>query len=158
VSDEIAFTRAEHAFFKGLEDLGVPYLIVGLSAALLEGAPVVTQDIDVWFGAHAPWDKVADAAKRAGGFHSAGVLLQRPTLGGPGLDRIDVVLSPQGLGSFADEYASSVHYELQGLHVKALRLERILLSKRAAGRLKDLASVPAVEDALAARRTKRSEQ
>jgi hypothetical protein len=28
---------------------GVPFLILGLSAAALQGAPVVTQDVDLWF-------------------------------------------------------------------------------------------------------------
>jgi len=41
VSDELSLTPAEHAFFKALDALGVRYLIVGLSAALLEGAPDV---------------------------------------------------------------------------------------------------------------------
>jgi len=154
VSDEVGFTPAEQAFFQALEVLGVRYLIVGLSAALLDAAPVVTQDIDVWFGSNPQWDKIEEAANRAGGFYSSGVMLQRPTLGGPGLDRIDLVLTPQGLSSFDEEYAASLQYELQGLRVRALPLERVLVSKRAAGRVKDLAVIPALEDALAAKRKK----
>jgi hypothetical protein len=41
--------------------------------------------------------------------------------------------------------------------VRALPLERILASKRAAGRAKDLATIPALEDALAARRARETE-
>ena len=42
------FTSKEIAFFRALKKRKVPFLIVGLSAATLQGAPVVTQDVDLW--------------------------------------------------------------------------------------------------------------
>lgn len=154
MSGELGLTPAEKALLGALGDLGVRYLVVGLSAALLEGAPVVTQDIDLWFGSGAPWDKVGEAARRAGGLYTSGIGLQRPLIGGPGLDRIDLVMTPQGLGLFDDEYTSSREYDIDGLRVRVLPLERVLASKRAAGRAKDLPVIPALEDALAARRAR----
>ena len=47
---DIVFTRAERALLLALDALGVPYLVVGMSAALIEGAPGTTQDLDLWFG------------------------------------------------------------------------------------------------------------
>jgi hypothetical protein len=157
VCSELGLTPAEKALFGALSDLDIRYLVVGLSAALLEGAPVVTQDIDIWFGPSPPWDAIAEAAKRAGGFYTSGLSLQRPTIGGDGLDRIDVVLTAQGLRSFDDEYAASREYTLQGLRVRVLPLERVLASKRATARAKDLPVIPALEDALAARRARDAE-
>ncbi len=158
MSGELGLTPAEKALLGALHDLGVRYLVVGLSAALLEGASVVTQDIDLWFGTSASWDRVGEAAQRAGGFYTSGLGLQRPVIGGPGLDRIDLVLTPQGLGPFDEEYASSREYDVEGLSVRVLPLERILASKRAASRAKDLPVIPALEDALAARRARDSKR
>jgi hypothetical protein len=39
VSDELVLTPAERAFLQSLDDLGIRYLVVGLGAALLQGAP-----------------------------------------------------------------------------------------------------------------------
>ena len=43
------FSEAEARFLRALTDEGVEFLVVGLSAAALQGAPAVTQDIDLWF-------------------------------------------------------------------------------------------------------------
>jgi hypothetical protein len=59
--------------------------------------------------------------------------------GGAGLDRIDVVLTAQGLGSFSDEYAGAKESDLDGVRVRILPLERVISSKRVVGRAKDLA-------------------
>ena len=45
----LPFTDNEAAFLAELTNTGVEFMIVGLSAALLQGAPAVTQDIDLWF-------------------------------------------------------------------------------------------------------------
>lgn len=46
----IVLTPAESALFEALNALGVRYLVVGMGAALIEGAPGTTQIIDLWFG------------------------------------------------------------------------------------------------------------
>jgi hypothetical protein len=133
-----------------LERHGVRYLVVGLSAALLEGAAVATQDIDLWFHRSDP-DQLRKAAEEAGGFWTSGFGMQPPAFGGSGFDRIDYVFSPQGLEDFDVEYARAREYEVQGVRLKVLPLERVLASKRAADRPKDRAQIPALEAALAAR-------
>jgi hypothetical protein len=76
--------------------------------------------------------------------------MRPPALGGEILgDRFDVVLLASGLRSFAEEYAESVTLEIEGVPLRVLPLRRILASKRAAGRPKDLAQIPAIEEAIA---------
>ena len=45
----LIFDDKEVAFLRELKRRKVQFMIVGLSAAALQGAPVVTQDIDLWF-------------------------------------------------------------------------------------------------------------
>ena len=151
MSDQLGFTAAERALFAALDDLGIRFLLVGLSAALLQGAPIVTQDVDVWFGDRPDWDRIAIAAGRAGGFYTSGVGMHRPLLGGPGLERLDLVLTAQGLASFDEEHKGAETYDVDGTRVRVLPLARIIASKRAANRAKDRAVLPALEDTLAAR-------
>ena len=60
------------------------------------------------------------------------------------------MLLAQGLRSFDEEYAESVTIEVEGVPLRTLPLPRILISKRAAGRPKDLAQIPALEEAILA--------
>lgn len=53
-----------------------------------------------------------------------------------------------GLGTFDSELSNTRDIEVDGITLKVLSIERI--SKRAAGRPKDLAAIPALEEALAA--------
>ena len=77
-------------------------MIVGLTAAVLQGANTTTVDIDLWFESTAD-PKIADAANVAGGFWVSGFGMMPPGLGGPLGDRFDVVNSMSGLGDFATE-------------------------------------------------------
>jgi len=148
---EFVLTPAERALLQALDALRVRYLLVGMGAALVEGAHGTTQDLDLWFGS-IDFTAVGEAARRAGGFYTSGMGLQPPTIGGEGLDRIDLVLSADGLDSFEAEYSRARAYDLDGVRVRVLPLERVIVSKRAASRAKDLAQLPLLEAALAARR------
>jgi hypothetical protein len=41
-------SESERRFLLALNELGVRYLIVGMSAALLQGARGATEDVDLW--------------------------------------------------------------------------------------------------------------
>ena len=153
---DLVFTPAERALLLALDALGVPYLVVGMSAALIEGAPGTTQDLELWFG-DLDAEKMREAARRAGGVYTSGFGVQPPAVGGEGLDRIDLVLSASGLDHFAVEHSRAREYEFDGLLIKVLPLERVVVSKRSANRLKDLAQIPMLEAALAARRARDSQ-
>jgi hypothetical protein len=146
-----ALTEGERHFLEELDARGVRYLVVGLAAALLQGANIATQDIDLWFEDLAD-PRIGDAARAAGGIWVSGSYGMRPpALGGEALgDRFDVVTHVHGLGAFVSEYASSLEVTLAGVKVKILPLARIIASKRALARPRDQAQLPALEEALAA--------
>lgn len=154
--DDFALTPAERALFRALHDRGVRFLIVGLGAAVLEGAPVATQDLDVWLESRD--ERLAEAARAAGGFWVPGFGVQPPAFGGEGLDRLDVVLTAHGLEPFETEYAGSVEREIDGIPVRVLPLRRVIVSKRATNRPKDRAALPALEATLAARALKQDDE
>jgi hypothetical protein len=128
-------------------------MLVGIAAARLQGAPVVTEDIDLWF-AEGSQGGIAAAAKQAGVVYvPGGVAMNPPTFGGRGV-RLDQVLSMSGLGSFDEELANTSEREVNGIPLRVLNLERIIESKRAANRDKDRAVLPALEAALVALRAR----
>jgi predicted nucleotidyltransferase len=137
---------AERRFLVALNELGVRYMIVGMSAALLQGARGATEDIDLWFE-NLGDPRIGEAARRAGGFWVT--RSQPPLLGGPIGDRFDVVTTLSGLPDFAAELVDAREEDLGGVRVRVLPLERILHSKRAAGRAKDEPGVRQIELALA---------
>jgi len=146
----------ERRFLQALGDLDIPYLVVGASAAVMQGAPLVTQDIDLWFEDRLD-PRLYEAAKRAGGVYVPGNFGMMPTQVGGGAigDRIDVITTAHGLDAFAVEYQRARLLDLDGLHVRVLPLERIIASKRAAGRPKDFAVLPALEATLAVEQDER---
>jgi predicted nucleotidyltransferase len=145
-------TDAEITFLKELVRRRVKFMVVGMSAAVIQGADLATDDIDLWFQSLA--DRGLEQAARAAG----GVLAWRarpPVIAGKNLDHIDIVTRCDGLGAFESEYDSAIDTEIFGVQVKVLPLKRIIASKQAANRLKDRAALPALKAAAAAlRRTK----
>jgi hypothetical protein len=154
--DDFVLTPAERALLRALTDRGIRYLVIGLGAAVLEGAFIATQDLDIWL------ERIDDpriplAATDAGAFWVPGFGVQPPAFGGEGLDRLDVVLTAHGLDSFDIEYARGILREIDGVPMRVLPLERVIASKRATRRPKDLAALPALEAALIARRARDGE-
>ena len=148
--DDFALTPAERRLFHALSDRGVRFLIIGMGAALIEGAPLATQDIELWFaGVDDP--RIIQAAKDAGGFWISGFGVQPPAFGGDGLSRIDVVLTAHGLDAFDTEYERALQRTVDGTPLRVLPLDRVIASKRSTGRLKDTAQLPALEATLLAR-------
>lgn len=144
-----ALKDAERRFLEELNARGVRYMIVGLSAAIIQGANTLTRDIDLWFATIAD-PQIAPAAAAAGGIWVSGFGMMPAQLGGALGDRFDVVNLMSGLGSFDKEYSGAIDAQIDGVDVKVLPLSRILASKRAADRSKDRAVIPALEEALAA--------
>jgi hypothetical protein len=145
-------TDAEVLFLKQLARRRVRFMIVGMSAAVIQGADLGTEDIDLWFESFSV-PGLDEAARAAGG-----IIAWRanpPMITGKGLEHIDIVTRCDGLRGFAAEYAGAIEAEAFGVKVKVLPLRRVIASKKAANRLKDKAVLPALMAALAAlRRTK----
>lgn len=155
--DVSVLTPAERRLFIALNQHEVRYLVIGLSAAVLQGAPVTTQDLGVWFDVPGS-DTVKKAVADAGGFWVPAFGMQPPAIGGDGLERIDVVLTAHGLDDFDSEYGRAATRQIDDLAIKVLPLERIIASKRSANRPKDRAALPALEATLQARRERSSDE
>jgi hypothetical protein len=58
-----------------------------------------------------------------------------------------------GIGGYDDVAATVIDLEVEGCRVQVLPLERLIATKRAAGRAKDLAVLPLLEATLEASRS-----
>lgn len=139
-ADELRFLRLLH-------DHEVDYLVVGLAAAALQGAPLVTQDVDLWFRDLAD-PGLAQALREVGGSYVPPVGLNPPTLAGAAVRLFDIVVHLHGLGGFGEERAAATTVDVEGVPVPVLPLARIIASKRALGREKDKLVLPTLEEAL----------
>jgi hypothetical protein len=63
-SNEFPLSDAELLFLRELARTGTRFLVVGVGAAVLQGADAVTEDLDIWFRSRgAP--AIAEAARAA---------------------------------------------------------------------------------------------
>lgn len=141
-------TERELVFLRALGERQVPYLIVGLAAAALQGAPIVTQDVDLWFD-RLDSPGLAEALRQVGGAYVAPTTLTAPMFAGQGLELFDIVLRMDGLEAFDAEWSRSLELSLGDVLVRVLPLARIITSKRAAAREKDRLVIPVLEQVLA---------
>ena len=145
----LTLTESERRFLRALLRRKVPFIVVGLSAAALQGAPVVTQDVDLWFeDLHD--SRLTKALREVGAAYVPPSILNPPMFAGAGTELFDIVLRMDGLGKFRDELRHCVEVRLGAYRLKVLSLERILASKRAANRSKDKLTIPVLEDSLLA--------
>jgi hypothetical protein len=147
VAEPPLFTDREERFLRALIEEGVEFMVVGLAAAALQGAPAVTQDIDLWFRDLSD-PALGRALRKVGATYIPPGPLNPPLLAGGDATLFDVVVGMHGLASFADEARRAVRFPIGGIEVAVLPLSRIIASKAATGRPKDLAILPALEDAL----------
>jgi hypothetical protein len=127
----------------------VRFMVVRLSAAALQGAPVVTQDVDLWFEDLSD-PRIREALREVDASYVAPSVLNPPMFAGGGVELFDIVLTMHGLGEFSEEWPNCVSVSLGRYELKVLRVDRILASKRAANRAKDRLVIPVLEDSLAA--------
>src|SRR5882762_2711993 len=98
-------------------------MIVGLSAATLQGAPVVAQDVDLWFE-NLGEPKISRALQEVGAAYVPPSALNPPMLAGAGAELFDIVLRMDGLGTFASELKHCINVPLGRHKLKVLSLER----------------------------------
>jgi len=147
VVDSLIFGKREIEFLQELVRQKVEFMIVGLAAAALQGAPVVTQDIDLWFQT-LPDPGMERALKKVRGTYIPPTLEHPPMLAGRGIELFDVVIHMHGLGKFDDERKHTIKVSLGRTKVSVLKLERIIASKKATGRDKDKLAIKVLSDAL----------
>src|SRR5438128_5576695 len=128
-------------------------MVVGLSAAARQGAPVVTEDVDLWFEDLTD-PKLSQALREVGAAYVPPFGLNPPMLAGPGSAPFDVVISMSGLGRFGDEIKHTREIHLGRLRLKVLSLD--LVSKTAANRPKDRLVIPVLQNTLRTLQAKES--
>jgi hypothetical protein len=148
VAEHEFFGDAETRFLQELARHDVAFMIVGLSAAALQGAPVVTQDVDLWFR-ELPDPGLEEVLRELHGVYVPPTPLTPPMIGGEGIELFDLVTRMDGVESFDDELSRTIPLRLGRFVVRVLSLERIIASKREANREKDKLVLRVLEDALA---------
>jgi predicted nucleotidyltransferase len=133
-------------FIQSLNDNHVRYLVIGGYAIALHGYPRYTKDIDIWIDMSP--DNAANMVRalKQFGFGSLGLKAadflvpdQIIQLGYPP-NRIDLMTTPPGV-DFETCYASRVRVVIDDVTVNFIDLENLKKSKKAAGRLQDLADL-----------------
>lgn len=145
---DLMFTEKEAEFLRELVRQKVDFMIVGLSAAALQGAPVVTQDVDLWFK-DLEQPGIRRALKKVGGSYIPPIALNPPMFEGSSVSLFDIVMHMHGLDEFDEEKRHSIKIRLGRAKVAVLALERIIRSKKATGRPKDKLVLPVLMDVLA---------
>jgi hypothetical protein len=147
VAEALPLSEGELRLLESLLRHGVNFMVVGLSAAALQGAPVVTQDVDLWFeDLNDP--NLIPALREVGAAYVPPFSLNPPMLAGPHSEPFDIVIAMTGLGPFVEEMKSCRKIPVGHLTLAVLPLERIIVSKRATNRPKDQLVVPVLENAL----------
>ncbi len=90
------FTNKELKFLRELVRHQVEFMIVGLSAAALQGAPVVTQDVDLWFK-NLNSKKLNSALKKLDVSLVPSLGLHPPVFIGNSAELFDIVLTVHGV-------------------------------------------------------------
>jgi hypothetical protein len=153
VAEVLPLSESELRLLESLLRHKIRFLVVGLSAAALQGAPVVTEDVDLWFD-NLSDPKLMQALVKVGAAYVPPFGYNPPMLAGVGSEPFDVVIHMSGLGKFAGEWKRAVKIKVGGLWLKVLPLERILASKEAANRPKDQRVIPVLQNSLRTLQTK----
>jgi len=147
VPEASIFSDREIAFLGELNREKVDFMIVGLSAATLQGAPVVTQDVDLWFRDLTD-PGLVHALTTVGGTYIPPIGQNPPMFVGEAVKLFDIVTHMHGLEPFDEEYDRTLKVRLGRIKVRVLRLDRIIVSKEAIGREKDRLVLPILKDVL----------
>ena len=129
---------------------GVDFMLVGGYAVALHGWPRTTFDIDFWIMANPENAKAVMRAITSFGaplmglteadFHRPGMVFQI----GTEPQRIDIISAVDGL-DYADASLRAVTMNVDGLEIKVVSLDDLIVNKRASGRPKDIADAVMLE-------------
>ena len=148
---------------QALVDSGVEFIIIGGWSAVLHGSSTLTNDLDIFFPRHPEnLRRLVEALKP---FHPRlrGLPADLPFIFDDTTLRngtvftlttdvgdIDLLAEVSGLDSFNKVQAAAVTVDAFGRNVRTLDLKSLIQAKRAAGRDKDLRTLPELESLLEA--------
>ena len=132
------------AFLAALRQAEIDCILIGSMAAIRQGAPLMTLDYDFWVRLpERQYIKLFAIVRRQGGAVLARTLYELSDG-----TQVNAIFQPDGLRPFNVEFRRSPRVELEGQPIRVLPLARVIASKRAAGRDKDLAALPVLERTL----------
>lgn len=143
----LIFNKNEIRFLRELVRFKVDFMIIGLSAAALQKAPVVTQDVDLWF-ADLDDPQLIKALKKVKSFYVPPMGNNPPMFAGDNVKLFDIVTHVHGLGEYAKVKKQAIKISLDDFKVSVLPLKLIIKSKQATGRTKDQLWLLVLKDAL----------
>jgi predicted nucleotidyltransferase len=133
---------------EALEAENIRFILIGMSAAIVQGVMETTLDVDLWIDLPSrQYMKVQAIARRAGAVMGANTVACLPD-GTP----VNFVFEVTGLGSFSRELGHTSRLEYHGRRIPMLQLERILKRKQSIRRDKDLAHIIHIQNLLRCRR------
>jgi hypothetical protein len=133
-----------------LQEEKIRFLLIGMSAAIVQGVPGSTIDVDLWIDL--PVRQYMRPMKI--GLAQGAEMLRNTVLQLSDDTLVNYVFTVTGLGSFAKELGKAVKLPFHGLSIAVLPLESIRKSKLAIGRPKDLMHVQQIESTLRMKRAK----
>jgi len=122
----------------------IRYQLIGMSAAVLQGVPVATIDVDLWLDLPArQYMRAVNLARSLGAkmIRNTIVELSDGTL-------VNFIYEVTGLRSFAVEFRKARKLEFHGLRIPVMPLESIRRSKAAVMRPKDPAHIHYISETL----------
>jgi hypothetical protein len=132
------------AFLAALHEQKIKCILIGAMAAVRHGAPITTIDYDFWVKLpEREYVRLLTIVQR-----QDGVILAQTLYELSDGTQVNAVFQPDGLKSFDAEFKGCSAALLEGERVRVLPLRRVIASKRASGRDKDLAILPILERTL----------
>ena len=123
-------------------------MLIGMSAAIVQGVMETTLDVDLWIDLPArQYMRVQNIARSAGCTVAANTVVYAED-GTP----VNFVYEVNGLGTFASERKNTERLLFRGKKIPVLKLERILKSKETIRRDKDLPHIIHIRELLRCRR------
>lgn len=119
-----------------------------MGAAILQGAPGTTLDTDLWVDLpERQYMRLINLALRLDA-----TMVRQTVVALTDGSLVNFCFRLDGTASFSTEYRRAETLKWSGIEIKALSLERIIRSKEAAGRDKDLAVLPLLRDIAASKK------
>jgi hypothetical protein len=135
-------------FLAALEAEEIRYVLIGMSAAIVQGVMGMTLDVDLWIDLPArQYLRLQNLARQQGGVMGAPTVAYLAD-GTP----VNFVFEVHGLGPFAREFRYAKKLSFQGHATPVLDLARILKSKESIRRDKDLPHITQIKALLKCRR------
>jgi len=150
---------------RSLVENQVEFVVVGLTAAIAQGVPLGTIDLDICYErtprnaerlatALKPFHPQLRGAPEGLPFKLDGktIMFGSNFTFVTDVGDVDILGHISGVGEYGDIRMNAVETEAFGLRLLMMSLEDVIRSKKAAGRMKDKAQLPVLEETLRLRR------